>query len=66
MAELHGVRVEGEAVPIKGLAFVILRDHQDSERYFEGVLDLVAVQPKAKPGNTRASTGIIRWPNGVM
>src|SRR4029079_9754109 len=47
-AELHGVKVEGEPIPVATFALVVLGRHQESERHLESVIGLVAVEPKRK------------------
>src|SRR5262249_22834493 len=43
-SERDGVEAEGEPVPVSGLTLVVLRRHQESERHFEGVVNLSLIE----------------------
>src|SRR5262249_42209098 len=47
-AELHGVKAEGEPIPVASFALVVLGCHQERERHLESVISLVAVKLKRK------------------
>ena len=47
-AKLHGVKAEGEPIPVATFALVVLGRHQESEGHLESIIGLVAVEPKRK------------------
>ena len=60
LAEIDGVVVPRDALPVACIALHIVLVHDIGERHFETRVDLALVNVSVKPGFTRAITGTMR------